>query len=73
MTEPRIPLTYDGAALVEFTILVGNYAMLAGLLNAAKVPRDAGVPFPAHDRSGERRAPCRAKARSACGAARDSA
>jgi len=26
---------------------VGNYAMLAGLLNAAKVPRDAGVPgFP---------------------------
>ena len=39
--------TYDDAALVEFTMLVGNYAMLAGLLNAAKVPRDAGVPgFP---------------------------
>ena len=39
--------TYDDAALVEFTMLVGNYAMLAGLLNAAKVPRDEGVPgFP---------------------------
>ena len=35
--------TYDDAALVELTMLVGHYAMLAGLLNAAKVPRDEGV------------------------------
>ena len=39
--------TYDDAALVEFTVLVGNYALLAGLLNAVKVSREAGVPgFP---------------------------
>ena len=35
--------TYDDTALVEFTMLVGHYAMLAGLLNAAKVPRETGV------------------------------
>jgi AhpD family alkylhydroperoxidase len=35
--------SYDDAGLVEFTMLVGHYAMLAGLLNAARVPRDAGV------------------------------
>jgi len=35
--------TYDDVALIEFTMLVGHYAMLAGLLNAAKVPREEGV------------------------------
>jgi AhpD family alkylhydroperoxidase len=35
--------TYDDAALVEFAMLVGHYAMLAGLLNAARVPREAGI------------------------------
>jgi 4-carboxymuconolactone decarboxylase len=35
--------TYDDAALVEFTMLVGHYVMLAGLLNAARVARDAGT------------------------------
>ena len=34
--------TYDDAALIEFTMLVGHYVMLAGLLNAARVARDAG-------------------------------
>ena len=34
--------TYDDAALVEFTMLVGHYVMLAGLLNAARVAGDAG-------------------------------
>lgn len=35
--------TYDDAALIEFTMLVGHYAMLAGLLNSARVARDAGT------------------------------
>jgi 4-carboxymuconolactone decarboxylase len=35
--------TYDDAALIEFAMLAGHYAMLAGLLNAAGVPREAGV------------------------------
>ena len=35
--------TGNDVALVEFTMLVGHYAMLAGLLNAAKVPREEGV------------------------------
>jgi 4-carboxymuconolactone decarboxylase len=38
---------YGDAGLVEFAMLVGHYGMLAGLLNAARVPRDEGVPgFP---------------------------
>jgi alkylhydroperoxidase family enzyme len=35
--------TYDDAAMIEFTMLVGHYAMLAGLLNSARVARDAGT------------------------------
>ena len=35
--------TYDDAALIEFTMLAGHYVMLAGLLNAARVARDAGT------------------------------
>jgi 4-carboxymuconolactone decarboxylase len=34
---------YDDAALVEFTMLVGHYAMLAGMLNSARVPHDEGT------------------------------
>jgi len=42
-TWDTLSQAYDNAALVELTMLVGHYAMLAGLLNAAQVPRDEGV------------------------------
>jgi alkylhydroperoxidase family enzyme len=42
-TWETLKQAYDDAALVELTMLVGHYAMLAGLLNAAQVPRDEGV------------------------------
>lgn len=35
--------TYDDAAVIEFTMLVGHYIMLAGLLNTARVARDPGA------------------------------
>jgi alkylhydroperoxidase family enzyme len=35
--------TYDDAAMIEFAMLVGNYAMLAGMLNSARVSRDEGI------------------------------
>ena len=42
-TWDTLSQAYDDAALVELTMLVGHYAMLAGLLNAAQVPRDEGA------------------------------
>jgi 4-carboxymuconolactone decarboxylase len=42
-TWDTLSRAYDDAELVELTMLVGHYAMLAGLLNAAQVPRDEGV------------------------------
>jgi alkylhydroperoxidase family enzyme len=35
--------TYDDAAMLEFTMLVGNYVMLAGMLNSARVQREEGT------------------------------
>ncbi len=35
--------TYDDGALIELTMLVGHYVMLAGLLNTARVARDPGT------------------------------
>jgi len=34
---------YDDSELIEFTMLAGHYVMLAGLLNAVQVARDAGT------------------------------
>ena len=34
---------YDDQQLIELTLLVGSYAMLAGMLNSAGVEREAGV------------------------------
>ncbi len=42
-TWDTLSQAYDDTAMVELTMLVGHYAMLAGLLNAAQVPRDEGV------------------------------
>ncbi|MGZ4710117.1 MAG: carboxymuconolactone decarboxylase family protein [Acidimicrobiales bacterium] len=33
----------DTRQLVELTLLVGHYVMIAGMLNSLRVPRDAGV------------------------------
>ena len=47
-TWDTLAQAYDDAALIEFTMLAGHYVMLAGLLNAARVARDAGTEgFPA--------------------------
>lgn len=35
---------WDSAALLELVALAGFYSMVAGLLNAARVQRDPGVP-----------------------------
>ena len=45
-TWDTLAQTYDDAALIEFTMLAGHYVMLAGLLNAARVTRDAAAGFP---------------------------
>jgi 4-carboxymuconolactone decarboxylase len=42
-TWDALARTYDDAELIEFTMLAGHYVMLAGLLNAARVARDAGT------------------------------
>jgi alkylhydroperoxidase family enzyme len=42
-TWDTLAQTFDDAEMVEFAMLVGHYGMLAGLLNAARVPRDEGV------------------------------
>lgn len=36
--------TYAEPELIELTLLIGYYRMLAGLMNAVEVERDAGVP-----------------------------
>lgn len=43
-TWDTLAQSYDDAGMIEFAMLVGHYAMLAGVLNAARVPRDEGVP-----------------------------
>src|SRR5262245_46884864 len=34
---------YDGQQMIELTMLVGNYAMIAGMLNSVGVEREPGV------------------------------
>jgi alkylhydroperoxidase family enzyme len=35
---------FDDAGMIEFTLLVGHYAMIAGLLRSARVAPDAPLP-----------------------------
>jgi 4-carboxymuconolactone decarboxylase len=42
-TWNELAAQYDKQQLIELTLLAGNYAMLAGMLNSVKVERDEGV------------------------------